>query len=103
MNELPTTILHAVRGAITAYREQDLEPPTAMIVGEDVQRTLLYYGLRPSNGTWGTIMGVEIRGVSERIEAAMEGRLVLLPQHLRIRPFKQQILGEFPAADETES
>lgn len=65
---LPPTLLRALESAMRAFEEQNLDPPTAMIVGEDIQLMLLVAGARPKDGTWGEIMGVEIRGVSDRIQ-----------------------------------
>lgn len=104
MNELPTRLLESLHNTLRAFREHNLDPPTVMVVGEDIQRMLLYSGARPSNGTWGTIMGVEIRGVSPYIAGLAEGRLVFCPPHLRPTNFKQQVLGEFvQGKDENET
>jgi len=101
MNELPRGLLEALHNTLRAFREHDLEPPTVMVVGEDIQRRLLYAGFRPSKGTWGTIMGVEIRGVSDYIRGLSEGQLIFCPPHLRPSNFKQQVLGEFVQGDES--
>lgn len=103
MIELPRTLLEAIHNTQRAFREHDLQPPTVMVVGEDIQRMLLYSGARPMNGTWGTIMGIEIRGVSDYIAGMAEGRLIFCPPHLRVQPFKQQVLGEFVQGNENES
>lgn len=80
-----------------------MEPPTVMIVGEDIQRRLIYSGWRPQGDTWGTVMGIEIRGVSDYIRGLCEGHLLLMPEHLRLKPFKTEILGEFPKDSNDES
>jgi len=97
---LPHRLLEALHNTLRAFREHDLEPPTVMVIGEDIQRMLLYAGARPSNGTWGTIMGVEIRGVSDYIAGMCEGRLIFCPPHLQPPHFKQQVLGEFVQGDD---
>jgi len=70
MRDLPRPLLEALHNTETAFLEQNLEPPTVMIVGEDIQRMLLHAGFRPHKGSWGTILGVEIRGVSDSIGKA---------------------------------
>ena len=86
--DLPPRLLQAIYSALRAFDEHDLAPPTVMIVGEDIQRMILSAGVRPMDGSWGTIMGVEIRGVSDDIAAQLTDsrhpRFVFPPPHLNL-------------------
>jgi hypothetical protein len=76
-------IAQAIDGALRSFEEHGFNRPTTMVIGEDVQRALLATGAVPDfTGRWGTIMGVEITGVSEKI-----GALLLQHQTFHFNPF----------------
>ena len=86
MNPFDTDIriAQAIDGAVRSFQEHGFEAPTTMMIEEDVQEALLATGAVPDfNGFWGTILGVEIHGVSDKI-----GSLLVRNRHITIQsPF----------------
>lgn len=85
-DKLIRRVAEAIDHSRCAFLEQGFDPPTQVVIGEDVQEALLAYGCRPTfKGSWGHVCGVEVFGVSERIgQMVVSGRpIYTFPDYFR--------------------